>query len=66
MTFAGEWASRKREAEKSAAMEALININKPPSPPKTISNNETKDPSDWLGKLNLTTEEQQVEQMECD
>jgi len=51
MTFAGEWASRKREAEKSAAMEALININKPPSPLKTISNNETKDPSDWLEKL---------------
>ncbi len=60
MTFVGDWASRKREAEKSAAMEALISINKPPSPPKTIPNLETKDPADWFEKLNLKPEEQQV------
>ena len=66
MSFVGDWASKKREAEKLAAMEALISINKPPSPPKTIIINETKDPCDWFEKLNLTTEEQKIEAMECD
>lgn len=66
MAFTGEWASRKRDAEKFAAMEALININKPPSPPKAVINHETKDPCDFFEKLNLTTEEQENESMECD
>jgi hypothetical protein len=66
MSFIGDWASRKREAEKLAAMEALINIHKPPSPPKMTIIHETKDPCDWLEKLNLTTEEQKLEPMECD
>ncbi len=70
MSFVGDWASRKREAEKLAAAEALISINKPPSPPKTIINQETKDPCDWFDKLNLAAEEQQqqqqVESMEID
>jgi hypothetical protein len=66
MSFVGDWASRKREAEKLAAMEALISINKPPSPPKTIITHPTKDPCDLFEKLNLTTKEQEIESMECD
>jgi hypothetical protein len=66
MVFVGDWASKKREAEKLAAVEALISIYQPPSPPKEISNLETEDPCVWFGNLNLTVEEQQIEPMECD
>ena len=66
MSFIGDWASKKREAEKLAAMEAFIGINKPPSPPEIITNFDKKGPSDWLEKLHLVTEEQQIESMECD
>ena len=65
-SFIGDWASKKREAEKLAAMEALISITTPPSPPKTITIPIIKDPCAELEKLHLIAEEQQIELMECD
>lgn len=67
MSFIGDWASKKREAEKLAAMEAFIGIHKPPSPPEIVTHfDEKKDPSDWLEKLHLVTEDRQIESMDCD
>jgi hypothetical protein len=66
MTFVSDWASKKREAEKLAALEALISINKPPSRPKNLVNQETKDTCISFEKLDLAAEQQQNEPMECD
>lgn len=65
MTFVGDWASKKREAEKLAACEAITYIHKPPSPPKTVLQGEKKDPLNDFQQLNLKTEESDDEMMEC-
>ncbi|CAF1229088.1 unnamed protein product [Rotaria magnacalcarata] len=63
MIYTGEWAPKKRDAEKLAALEAWISIHRPPSPIKTTHTCETNDPCVLLEKINLE-EEQNIESME--
>ena len=62
--YTGEWATKKREAEKLAALEAWITIHRPPSPPKATSTHETNDPCVLLQSMNLEGE-QNIEPMDC-
>ena len=65
MVYTGDWATKKREAEKLAALEAWISIHRPPSPPtKLTSTNKTNDPCALLQNMNLK-EEQNIEPMDC-
>ncbi|CAF1622223.1 unnamed protein product [Adineta ricciae] len=66
MTFIGDQSTKKRVAEKLAALEALDYINKPPSPPKKIVNQQTKDPFTLFESMNLEDESAEIESMECD
>jgi hypothetical protein len=65
MVYTGDWAPKKREAEKLAALEAWTSIHRPPLPPtKFTSTNKTNDPCVLLQKMNLE-EEQAIEEMDC-
>ena len=65
MVYTGDWAPKKREAEKLAALQAWISMQRPPSPPtKFTYTNKTNDPCVLLQNMNLE-EEQNVEQMDC-
>ena len=68
MVFTGDWASKKREAEKLAALEAWNSIHRPPSPSplkKFTSTNKTNDPCVLLKNMNFD-EDQNIELMDCD
>lgn len=64
MLYIGKWASKKRDAEKLAALEALINIHSPPVPAKATSTVQKSDPCILLQNMNLE-EEQNIETMDC-